>query len=279
MEKIFQKSDYIKVHQYALEYKEGNLESGEKLIEAFNLFIYRYANFLAYGVYDINNYSLRSFISLYIENKQYRKFLHSYKYKPYIQQQFGQYALKTSALFEKYSFEELYNECVCVLLNMAKRYKDTRPSFHTYVFRCYHFELERNLKHLIKDVLVKMNTVDDYNVICNHMTQYDKTDDIIEELNKQIAIKNSDNLTIDDEYSVYEQESLNLNWINGITCSDVFLILTTFERDLLVSNYILKKTDAQIAEELGLCRATVNRKKTEAKKKIQKILQEKNIII
>lgn len=277
MEKIFNKSDYLKVHQHALNYKEGNKESGEELLKSFNLFIYKYANFLAYGVYDINNYSLRSFISLYIDNKPFRKQLNAYKYKPYIQQQFGSYAVSTSMLFRKYSFNDLYNECVCVLLNMAKRYKDTRPSFHNYVFRCFHYELERSLKPLIKDVLTKIQLP--YELHSNsRVLEYNHIDEAIEEINKKVCIKNSTSLTQNDDYSIKELESLNFNWINGITCSDDFLELTQFEREILISNYILKKTDAQIASELGLCRATVNRKKAHAKNKLLKIMSNNNKI-
>lgn len=58
------------------------------------------------------------------------------------------------------------------------------------------------------------------------------------------------------------------NWINGVTCSELFKSLTPFERNLLVMSYIEKKTDTEIAQMYGLCRATIFRKKQAAIEKI-----------
>lgn len=281
--KYFKESDYVAVHNYALRYKDGDEESAEKLIECFNLFIYKYANFLAYGVCDINNYSLRSFVSLYIDDKRYRKALPSYMHKPFVKYQFGIYATNTSALFKKYTFDELYNECICVLLSMAKRYKDSRPSFHNYVFKCFHYELERSLKKLIKDPLSKMDIPYDtqfvhaQNISVQNIYDY-SYEALLDDINKEVQLKNSETISVKDESTVYDLESLNINWINGITCSEEFKELTPFEREILVSNYISKKTDSQIADELGLCRATVNRKKSQAKKALYKKLKKEHKI-
>lgn len=273
MTKTFSKCDYLKVHEYALRYDGNDEQAAQELIEAFKLFIFRYANFLAYGVYDIGHTSLRNFISLYIKNKEYRKQLPMYKYKPYVSQKFAFYAAYTSALFDRYSFDELYNECVCVFLSMAKRYNDDRPSFHNYISKCYHYELQRGLKYLIKDPVVKISNPYDcgYNYSQNeHIYSYEA---LINDINKEVILKNAKQLTVTDENSVYDIESLNVNWINGITCSEEFSALTPFERELLINNYILKKTDTEIANELGLCRATVNRKKAQAKKTLYKALK------
>ena len=73
-------------------------------------------------------------------------------------------------------------------------------------------------------------------------------------------------------------DSLNFNWTNGITCSELFKDLTSYEREIIILSFIKNKTDIEIGNIYGCHRATINEHKKKAVNKIKKIAIELNII-
>ena len=73
-----------------------------------------------------------------------------------------------STLFSKYEYDDIYNELVLALLNMANKYKITQPgekfhkengTFHMYVSKCFHWEAYKFLKKLVHDPLAHYEVV------------------------------------------------------------------------------------------------------------------------
>ena len=56
----------------------------------------------------------------------------------------------------------------------------------------------------------------------------------------------------------------DISWVNGLSCSDVFVRLTIFQRKILIKYYLEDWNDRQIAEYLGAHVNTVNQKRREA---------------
>lgn len=265
-------TDYQKLHQYVMNYQSGNKQSADKIVESFNGFIWKYVNLITKGTYNLSDYSIRKFISLYSSQLYIKKYTPNYNYKQKFRDNLENTTKKITSLFKQYSSDEIRNELICILLNMAKKYKDIKkPSFHNYVDKCFHFEAFRGLSHLISDPITRMT----YNEFIDNMAEDPSAENefinTLEEVCCQIALKNAVIPVEESNVSIFDLESLNTNWINGITCSTRFKDLTPFERNIIILYYIQNLTDTEIATQIGVCRATINRKRLKAKKKLIRI--------
>lgn len=271
--------DYIKIHEDVLNYKHGHKELATNIINAFNLYLYKYVNLLKRGVFNISDQSLRRFVSLYTpyatNNKTFRKINdNSYNHIVAMNIRFQQTVSNLQIAFESYSEEEIMNCLIVALLKMAMQYKDYgKPSFHTYVKNCFHYEVLNAIKDLMATPLgVKMTYFDN---VANDEKKWEEysqettnsEEEIVMQADNDSKIKNS-KYGIPSNASVYDESSFNDNWINGITCEGPFKELIPFERKLIIEHYVKKKTDTEIANEFGLCRATINRKRLIAVNKL-----------
>ena len=263
---------YIDLHETVLDYKHnGTRESAKKIIDSYKGFIWKYVNLICKGAFDVNESKHRRFISLYSSNvKDYNQ----YRYKNTVKENLTETAARLTKLFSQYSEDEIRNELICCLLSMAKKYSDyERPSFHTYVDRCFHYEIHRALSKLIKDPITRQEYEEFVEGGYIEEVKYDEMESTLHEIDKELSLKYSSSVVIFDNASVYEDETLNDNWINGITCSEVFNCITPFERKILVEHSIEKKTDSEIGEKYGLCRATINRRRLKAIEKLKNTLK------
>lgn len=279
--------DYIKIHENVLNYKHGHKELSVEIIKAFDLYLYKYVNLLKYGVFNIKDQSLKRFVSLYTPYSTNRKgfrniSIDTSNHNINIQFRLYQTVHNLNNALNCYSEEELRNSLIIALLNMAMQYKDYgRPSFHTYVKNCFHFEVFKIIKDLIDYPLGNKNCT--YGEISNdedNWTEYLQETNANEELilinaDNERLIKNN-KYGIPTKVSIFENDSLNDNWINGITCNEMFKQLIPFERKLIIEHYIHKKTDSEIADNYGLCRATINRKRLIAVNKLMAFNKKSN---
>lgn len=271
-----QYEDYLKVHEYAKNYTKDDRSNASDIIKSFNYFLNNYTIFLVYGHYQISNYSIRKFLSLY-SSKNVRSKINQYNYFPSVLNSLHTTTEKINYLLSDYTYDDIYNECTCALLDMAERYNDTKPSFHTYVKRCYHYRLKVNIDKLTASskYIVDFNTFESLNKL-NDNVCYDEYFEAIYLADKQASISNTSLSCKNDDYSIYDDNSINSNWINGITCGEQFKSLNNFERNILVENYLNKKTDKEIGLSYGLARETINRKKRNAVNKLKNILIQEN---
>lgn len=257
-------NDYKKLHQYVLEYQKGKENSANSIIEAFENFLLSYVNCITYGNYKTNDYSLKRFISLYA-----KKGLIDSKTKTEFNEQMDYTVNKIQKMFSQYSQEELKNELIVTLLSMAKKYKDySRPSFHNYVDKCFHYEAYRSLKALIKDPISRINNDEFVENMYKNDNYYDAFENSIIEINYKLSLEKASSKVSHKNVSPFDLESIDSNWINGITCNEIFSCLTPFERVIIKAHYIGKETDNAIATKYGVCRATINRKRLSAKRKL-----------
>ena len=185
---------------------------------------------------------------------------------------------------------------------MANKYKITSEgdiyhkangTFHMYVSKCFHWEAYRYLTKLVSDPLSHFDVIK----LCDQFDDMDE-DDIINEVfiedesatfamqemidttSRQNDIDHARTLTLkeDSVISTYDMDSLNFNWTNGITCSELFKDLTSYEREIIILSFIKNKTDIEIGNIYGCHRATINEHKKKAVNKIKKIAIELNII-
>lgn len=276
-EKKYTIEDYKNLHDNVLKYKETKDEKySEYIIESFAAFITSYVSLIKRQTCNIENYSIRSFMKLFSNPKEI-KVINSYKYKNAKNLNYVIFDIKNKidTLFETFSEEDVVNELISTLLEMACEYKDTRPSFHTYVKKCFHFYAFRKLTKFTKDSSLKALSLDSDDTFyknCRYDCEsYDEISDY--------ALRTSYNEASSKRYSVYDDRYLlDINWINGYTAHSPFSVLTPFERKIIIMRYVEGYNDLQIADKFGISRVTVSTKRTKAKKKMYQYLVDNKII-
>ena len=186
-------------------------------------------------------------------------------------------------------------------------YHKENGTFHMYVNKCFHFDAYNTLTKIIGDPLAHFEVYgieDEFSfeytkdTICNvprsynsEITAIDKagmrvilrdmdTDKILEKMiiktdrqSKLDSCKNTITLKEDTPIDPYEMESLNFNWTNGNTCSEVFQCLTSYERELILMSFVQHKTDVEIASIYGCHRITIVKHKKIAVNKIREYIK------
>lgn len=318
--KVFTEEDYKMLQENLVLYKQGNAEATDYIVSVFHRFIKKYADFIS-GEKTANNCyievrkdkSLNKFINLFI-SKEARAAVQTSADKLTL---FGETCGKIRNLFSKFEYWDIYNELTCTLLNMANKYKITKPgdefhkengTFHMYVNKCFHFDAYNSLNKLIGDPLATKNiySIDDditdyaedyignsyaksrgingesmYNFATQSIILQDTdTDKIIEHMmekaDREKMLQDTTKLVFrEDNIDPYELEALNFNWTNGITCSEAFQQLSSYEREILVLSYAQNKTDTEIANIYGCHRITIIKHKKIAVQKIRNALNER----
>lgn len=305
----YTEEDYQELQRNLILYKEGNQEAVTYIIKMFHPFITKYSRFIVHG--DIPYYTyvdkngithkkvsptISMFVSLFIENdnKEERKKI------------FSNTCYKIKKLFSKYEYGDIYNELILALLNMANKYKiitdENNPhfkkngTFHMYVQKCFHWEAYKYLKKLIKDPLAHFEVLrlcdqfddielEDGNVAEGQVFIEDNSsqilfEEMIDTTERNLRIKNANTLTLKEEknLSAHDMDTLNFNWTNGVTCSELFKDLTPYEREILILRFIKNKSDVEIGEIYGCHRATINEHRKKAIAKIKAKALEINLI-
>lgn len=299
-EKKFGLKEYNEIHNRVLEYQKGDVTSGEYVIEEFRGFINKFIQLIKYGRYELENFSIRNFILLYAESPQIKTVIKQHNYnkigaKTAVSSTVG----IITSVFESSDVEDIENDLICILLTMCKKYKDTKPSFHNHVKRNFHFYAFRYFEKLSRDPIARRFTVT--KVFNNRVHKDNATDsiysfDIIdcmvdEDIEKELeAIDSSINVYYDlrmsdtqaissDSLSIFEDEFLDDNWINGITCSPIFKPLSVMERHIIVCWYVHGMTDSDISEFYGVCRGTINKKRLRTKNRLAEIMKKHKVYI
>ena len=305
-EGYFTESDYQELQRNLVLYKEGNQEAITYIIRIFHPFVTKYTRFIINGDLPYSKYidnkgierckisaTISKFVSLFIEKKE----TDVDKKKV-----FSSTCLRIRTLFSKYEYGDIYNELVLALLNMANKYKITQEgdkyhksngTFHMYISKCFHWEAYRYLTKLINDPLSHYETIrlcdqfDDMEIEKEASELFVEDEqatfvmqEMIDTTSRQSDIENANTLTLkeNEPISVYDIDSLNFNWTNGVTCSELFTELTPYEREIIILSFVKNKTDIEIGLIYGCHRATINEHKKKAVNKIRQKAIELKII-
>lgn len=245
---------YEEVEKLVLEYKSGQANIAEQLVEHYKGFMNKYIDVICDGNVNLSNKSVRSFVSLFFSDKGAKRKVGHYYRSPYIM---IQSSMSVSSIYKTYIHfdkEEIENVLAQILFEMATKYKpmDEIPRFHSYLMSAYHFKVYHSLNALTKDPLFHSVQhglyFDEENIL-----SYDEVNENILEVRYPILLTESDTV-VDD------------NWIAGFTTGELFSYLSPVDRKILKLSYVDKFTDAEIADMFGTCRATINRRKSQSKR-------------
>ena len=296
----FSEEDYKRLQDNLVLYKEGNREATEYIISAFHNLLNMYTRFIVLQIIPKVDYynkaknktckkinpAILKFISLFGTKENENTFSYIYK------------------TFSKYEYGDIYNTLVLALLNMANKYKiitdkndpkyKKNGTFHNYVNKCFHFEAFRFLAKLTKDPLI-FNT--GYNG--SKLLYFDEID-TEEENNNNNFIKEKERVLVDEKalaeielaidyvdrkievsklpiimkenIDLYDENSLNFNWINGAVSNPAFSVLNNYERELLIFYFVKGKSFTKIGELYGYSMETIRKQTKAAIDKLKKAL-------
>jgi RNA polymerase sigma factor (sigma-70 family) len=249
---------YEEGEQIVLDFQSGLAGSSERLIDAYEGYLVNFLQLLNQGELNTKYVPMVRFLTLFVKDRETRKRILRWKYSASGRTELLAVKAMVRNQFKNFSRDEIWSELVIILLNLATRYRkrDDKSGFHNYMYRAYHFWVYREIMKLISDPLVwnqdKLAGINELGSLDQEVT-FDEAGFI--EREGHMAV----DLALDE---------INENWVGGLTCSDRFAELSTFERRVLQMYYVDDMEDAEIAAHLGCCRATVNRRRLKAKEKL-----------
>jgi predicted DNA-binding protein (UPF0251 family) len=271
----FTKEDYQKIHNLAFQYKAGNMDAAIQILESFSWFIEKFLDFIMNETFNINDFTLRNFVGMFIADKSIRSQVNNYKKRYTVREQLYETSKVVSYLLSQYGYEEMKAEAIAVILEMAKCYKDTKPSFHNYVDKCfYKWFWWKTTKYFTDPVSKSLISYED---------EFESDESIEDQFDKALEIADW-HYTIKKFYesdvrlkpvickNPYDNAIFDIAWIDGYTCCEPFKKLTSFERKILKLYYVDKLRDQDIGEQCGVCRATINRRRMAAQRKLEAII-------
>lgn len=225
-------------------------ESADILLQRFLPLFKKYILLLKTGQIDFNDSDVKLFVGTFIDDPRLHRALKRQKskneYKANIYKKFG-FVLET---YGKIPEDEMLVDMELLLLILAKRYKQIGKNFCAYVHTCFRYEVSRHIKKYIKNPLN----------IAYKLSSYEDKNNGLED--------NEIGIIHEDLYYESEDGIPDLLWIAGKTCGDVFNILNSLERKIIVKYYSEELNDKQIGEQLGLHINIVNQKRRQAVSKI-----------
>lgn len=248
-----------KVDEVVFAYQRGDDDAAETLLEMFagddmrSRFIGKYIKLLKHEVFDLTDKDTRRFLQLYMVDGR-DALMNRYQSK-----EGKAAAAQTAAMLARalhtYDEEELVQDLVMLLLTQAQRYEKQKQqvNFGGYLYNSFRFTVFNHLK----------KTTFRYDVL-NHPRR--------EELSEEMLVV--DGIEVDEKWfdchegRFGDAEELGLDWVSG-DCNHAFAELSQLERLILRLAYEDKKTDSEIAEQLGFHRNTVLKYRHQAKENLQ----------
>jgi len=285
-------SIYLELEAIAEEYRlTKSQESATKLIDWYKPMIAMYCRIMYEGSFAINfkHQQTMQFVSRFTNDFTFRKHAYEGKFKKGDRR----YSPKTisnktasnsdhiSNIYKQFAeYKDFYQIACLTLLTMADRfapYTNTTKSFNSYISKNFHYWYKKHIFMYVKAFPVK-----EYPVLVN---QDDKIPDPMSENMYEVAERRADlKRQIAESRFYFKKEQpdvrsndfIDINWIHGNTCAEIFKTLSSFERKLIYILFVENKTCVDAAEELGMHRSTIMKKRDKAIEKI-KVAREKEV--
>lgn len=239
-------------------YQKGDEGAGMALLHAFGgetgeeKYLGKYIRLLKGEAYDLKDKDTRRFLQLYM--KEGREGLVYNRQSKEAMAQAAKAAGMLGYVMEQVEYEDLVMDLQMLFLQQAMRYEKTKRAvdFRGYLYNSFRYAVYNHLKRTVfrPDVL-NLRERQEYDDELIGKTMFD----------------------VEDEWfypeGYFDDGELGLDWVNG-KCNMAFEELTALERLILRMHYEDKKTDTEIAEQLGFHRNTVLRYRHRAKKRLEK---------
>jgi predicted DNA-binding protein (UPF0251 family) len=225
--------------------------------------------------FNIHDYTLRNFVGLFITDETVRRYVNVYRRKYIVREQLYETSKKVSYILSQYGYEEMRAETIAVILEMAKCYKDkNKPSFHNYVDKCFYKWFWWKTERYFSDPVAKSKVryEEEFEKDERSEVRFNMAIDVIDWYYQSTNFLKDSRLKPKICKNPFNNAIFDISWIDGYTCSKSFKTLTSFERKILKLYYIDKLKDQDIGEQCGVCRATINRRRMAAQRKLEAVI-------
>lgn len=115
------------IQEMLVKAKAGDTVTQSFLLQKFDPFLSKYVNLLFYGTYDIGNYDMRRFISLFVTDANVRMYLKRNKLNEYGRHHVNETMGRICGMVQRYCDEEDVRQTInMTFLNCVMRYKRTK---------------------------------------------------------------------------------------------------------------------------------------------------------
>lgn len=238
--------EYTRTDELVYRYQQNDKDAALELIESFKPYMNKYLALLKARSVNCSDIDVRRFLALFTSDIEVRKLLKSkatsYKINCIIYDLVDQINKQLTYI----SSQDLEQDMCRILLMQASRYQDQGKNFCFYLYNTFRYELKRTVEVYVSDPI-------------NYTLSYEEVE--------------TDNLLVTDpdqmDFLVEADDALDINWIQGLTCSDLFFDLCETDRLILKLHYEMKYNDQKIADILGVHKNTVFRRRSKAIKKVE----------
>lgn len=241
----------ITLEQLAIEYQKGFEQSGLELLKRFQPLILKYTNMIYHNWYNVNDKQTDIFFKM-ITPKKAKNYKTKAKHILYF----------VKKIVNAYEYEDILQDIKCLFLELVEQYNQDLMNFDGYVNLYFKYKIRIYIFDIVKNNPITI-PMSDANGDLNNTN-------ICDLINKE------------KYYDSDIDETINENWILGLTCSNIFKNLTNEERLILKYYHIDNKTGPEIASLLNKPQSTIYDKLHSIKNKIYRYKQqekEKNVII
>jgi hypothetical protein len=259
---------FLAVHRF----QDGDPEAATLLLDDFKDFLEGFVLLLRGGPVNRLTWSHRIFLSNFVKNSGLARSLRS---KCPIGSAFmaAENALTTVSIqIRPIETEDLRQEVIEIFLGTLKRYRsrDGQNYLIPYIQKSFPYALTRRVQQLIKDPLV--NLASDKILSLEYFEDgQTRSGTLPRKTVNNIPVKDLPRLikTYEDNVAEIGDDVLGHSWLRGEHCDEAFEPLTYSERKLILDFYHYQKTDAQIAESMGVSYNTAIRRRHLIEKKLR----------
>jgi len=251
--------------------KNGSEKSQLELLKVFNNFLTKYTTMLHTGKYNLKDYDIRRFISLFVKDNYARIKLSRNKIDSKTMKTVNEVMNGINYMIKRYCDERDVRQTVeMTFFQCVKRYqrKDSERGpipFSAFLYSYFFYLLKKNVDLFLIDQLGRKS----FPLIDN--------DEYEEEENgeKQVGFR-APPVEIDMDM-IISIEPIDEMWVLGTTATEPFLKLTIQERQLLKWRYGDGKKSSEIAEKTTEHANTVREHLGKIKDKIRDAIKESNM--
>lgn len=247
--------------------KTGSNKHQQELLKVFNNFLTKYATMLYYGKYNLNDYDIRRFISLFIKDPGTRFSLMKQKFNTNVIKNVNECMRGINYMAKRYGDEEDIRQTVdMTFFQCIDRYERKGPiPFSGFLYSYFFYLLKKNVDTFLIDQLGRKT----FPLLADESTGDENSDE------NQVGFK-ADPV----EYSMEQMlfvDKIDEFWVLGEKNMYPFDILSVQERQLLKWRYVDGMRSSQISARINEHPNTVREHLVRIRNKIRDVIIEDDI--
>jgi RNA polymerase sigma factor (sigma-70 family) len=253
------------------ETKKGIRSSQEEILKVFSNFLTKYISLLYYGKYNLSDYDIRRFISLFIKDPFVRFSLMKNKVNNNTMKAVNETMRGIHYMTKRYGDEEDIRQTVhMTFFQCINRYerKDSAKGpipFSGFLYSYFFYLLKKNVDTFLIDQLGRKT----FPLLDDEATNDESDEDYV------VGFK-ADPIDISME-QMLATNKIDQFWVLGEKTQSPFDQLTVQERQLLKWRYVDGKRSSQISQTINEHPNTIREHLTKIKEKVKNIIKEEDI--